>query len=78
MVAFSADFPPDGAINTPSCKLYCGGVFPQLVCAHAQIGGRPLLIMQKREGVRSARKCQDCLVSNFSAARRQSNRATVK
>ena len=62
MVAFSADYPPDGAISFAKCcwaedsytLLYFGGVFTQLVCAHAQIGGR--------EGVRSDRKSQDCLI----------------
>jgi len=58
MVAFSADYPPDGAISSVKCcwveesytLLYFGGVFPQLVCAHAQTGGRPLLIMQNGKG----------------------------
>jgi len=83
MVAFSADFPPDGAISSVKCcwaeesytLLYFGGVFSQLVCAHAQIGGRN----GKGCGQPGSLKivwflnCYDTVLS-----RRQSNRATVK
>ena len=80
MVAFSADYPPDGAISSVKCcwveesytLLYFGGVFPQTcVCACADRRSTTINYA-KREGVRSARKSQDL------CSRRQSNRITVK
>ena len=89
MVAFSADYPPDGAISSVKCcwaeesytLLVFWGVFLQVVCAHAQIGGRPLsIIMQNGKGCGQpgSLKIVWFLTAVLCCSRRQSNRATVK
>ena len=72
MVAFSADYPPDGAISSVKCcslgrrivhpLVFWGRIPSTCVCACADRRSTTINYA-KREGVRSARKSQDCFVS---------------